>query len=90
MQTFHNDDSAYLKWMDEHDNAFVLNAETATKSTAVLHTSRCMHVHYFGERFNRTSEKKVCSESVDDLRDWARKSALDMKECSTCKPYSAK
>lgn len=88
MQSFHNDDSAYLKWMDEHDNAFVLNAETAPKGTAMIHTSRCWRVNYSTQRYNRTSSKKVCSESLDELQDWARASALDVKECGNCKPYS--
>lgn len=90
MQTFHNDDSGYLKWTEEHDNAFVLHIKSSPKGNASIHRSGCTHIYFPKGNDSYTRRTKVCSESMEELQGWAKKAALDVKECSTCKPYSAK
>jgi hypothetical protein len=88
MQSFRGDDQAYLQWAEAHGNAYVINRVVNRPGSAMVHTAQCMHIYAPNEGYNHTANEKVCSESMDELLDWAKTNQLAVKECSTCKPYS--
>lgn len=92
---FHEDDTAYHAWMEDHPDGFVLNAGRSPSSTfAVFHESGCSHIGRYSEKWQDRSytnpKIKVCSTSSDALRHWVRdkrrRAAENARRCKDCKP----
>jgi hypothetical protein len=87
MIIFINEDEAYLRWIDQSPTGFVVSANRVPKASyLILHRSTCAHVAT-DERANWTTNAyiKICSNSVDELHDWARRVVGgELKPCGSC------
>ncbi|MBB2984747.1 hypothetical protein SB783_38950 [Paraburkholderia sp. SIMBA_009] len=94
--TFDGDDSAYLEWTRAHADGFVLNRRRSgqTARYLVLHRATCDSITRSrsdepGE-FTESEYVKVCAESLDALREYARAAGRTDGSfsliCKRCKP----
>lgn len=83
-----NDDDIYLAWLESNPDGFVVNAENPPRAaSARLHRATCRHIST-PERSNWTTTGyiKVCSNLIDELKQWARGTVGEAAECGVCKP----
>jgi len=84
-EEFLDDDAGYIAYVRANPSCFVLNSHRIPSAAyLVIHRARC---RTFGGP-PRTSEfLKVCSESVEELEDWAGgKTGAYPDRCRTCQP----
>lgn len=94
---FINDDIAYLDWVNQNSDGFVVNAtKEKRKGYRVLHVAGCQYVTKLKGKskeggFTERSYIKICSDNVRALRKWAvnegDESASFSQECARCKPW---
>ena len=85
---FIDDDEAYLHWIDENPNGFVINCARKPKINYLkLHRASCSHLTR-AEVSNWTADYiKVCSSNVTSLKRWAAaKTGGEVDPCPVCKP----
>lgn len=91
---FDNNDDKYQNWLVKNPDGYVINVRRSmSPSYRVLHRSWCRTIkNYAGlvgkGAFTERSYIKVCSNEIDDLRNWLRKTGRPngdfSKECSLC------
>ena len=76
---FSGDEAAYLKWVSANPSGFVLNTRTRRDPThIVLHRSNCWTIssavgrRTSPGRFTEHAYKKICSDTIEELRGWVR------------------
>jgi hypothetical protein len=87
MIIFINEDEAYLRWIDQNPCGFVVNANRVPKPNyLILHRSTCNHIATNArENWTTNSYIKICSNSIDELRDWAtRDVGGQVQQCGSC------
>lgn len=88
MTTFENQDTEYLKWLENHEHGYVLNRRDSPADTYMVHTARCSHIYYPKGDYTHTVKKnKMCSDRLEELQAWANGKGFAVVECTTCKPY---
>ncbi len=73
VEFFENDES-YLKWLDSHQDGFVLNTNPSpTEDYLMLHKASCSQLKRNDKRQKTKtfSYRKVCSDTVQSLQNWA-------------------
>jgi hypothetical protein len=92
---FEDDDPGYMAWLAAHPEGYVANARKArTPDYYFLHTSVCHHIaqrqpQHAANGFTGTDYIKVCSDSIQALRQWgqAKLGIVDFTgRCDTCGP----
>jgi hypothetical protein len=89
--TFKDEEAAYGRWLNSNPHGYVVNT-TRSPSAAywILHRATCGSLRLQPNQSARTGEYiKVCSTSIDDLRQWARNSVearAELHACGLCKP----
>jgi hypothetical protein len=72
----------FAAWRREHSQGYFINYGSPTDM--MIHRVGCPHF-IFREARNLTSYKKVCSESIEELRGWARTNGVTEADCCrTC------
>lgn len=87
-------EGAYLDWIARNQNGFVLNVRAKhDPEYVVLHRATCYSIAAPASNapeggFTERGYRKVCSTSLDSLRDWAQSYGRDdgsfSSECSFC------
>ena len=89
MIIFINEDDAYLRWIEENPNGFVVNANNPPRSDyLILHKSTCRTISS-DHTSNWTTNQylKVCSNNVDELSTWAKnRIGGALTPCPICEP----
>jgi hypothetical protein len=89
-RVFRNDDQGYVVWTRHHPNGYVVNSWQKPKATyLLLHRANCHRITVETHGPNWTSRRymKACSESAEQLRDWAhRETGAYPTPCKTCSP----
>ncbi|MEZ5943938.1 MAG: HNH endonuclease signature motif containing protein [Planctomycetaceae bacterium] len=83
-----NDDDSYLSWLESNPDGFVVNAENPPRVASTrLHRATCRHIST-PERSNWTTTGyiKVCSNLIDELKQWAKGTVGEVAPCGVCKP----
>lgn len=91
------DDQRYLEWLEEHPTGFVLNIlrRHHDPSYVVLHRAGCFVIgpsfrSLEPGAFTARKYRKVCGETIDALRAWARNYGREdgsfSKTCALCRP----
>lgn len=91
---FSGDDEAYLAWLLQNPDGFVVNSRRNTfdPDYLVLHKAKCRTIsHQFDDgRYTERNYVKICASRREDLRDYlSRKTGRDRgfsKACSKCSP----
>ena len=86
---FIDDDSAYLKWLEENPEGFVVNSERNPKPGYLkLHRADCSFVSSPRiANWTTTDYIKTCSRDLDALKQWAVGTTGGMLDpCGSCKP----
>ncbi len=87
---FRDDNRAYLAWVSEHPDGFVINIQRSLNpSDARLHQADCRWIRGRPPRGDGFvgAYIKVCSTSLPDLRDWLRSHiGSPVRDCGTCLP----
>jgi hypothetical protein len=87
---FIDDDGGFVAWRDAHQNGFVVNHDREPRPEYLkLHRASCSSLQ--GEPTGRgknwtSAYAKTCSESLDDLRAWARGVGGRLDPCGYCAP----
>jgi hypothetical protein len=85
--------SDFQNWRRGNENGFFINVKS--KNDVMLHRVSCSHpgnTEWQPEENEKwgslTKNRKVCSDDVQELQDWAREkySAAKLKMCNSCKP----
>jgi len=86
VRCFVDDDAGYLRWIDAHPDGFVINTyRKPNASYLMLHKARCWTIR--GDKRWTGDYIKICSESPDDLREWAlREVGGTPSPCGHCGP----
>jgi hypothetical protein len=95
-QQFTDGDDAYLRWLDQHPQGFIINT-TRNKSPnyMVLHRADCKTIRTYTRMaqpggFTERQYIKICATDVASLRDWVRHNGRAdgsfTSECPLCKP----
>jgi hypothetical protein len=64
------DDAAYLAWLADNPNGYVINAEPGGRGYVLLHRATCSHMRS-RPPFIGPTYIKYCSDSPSDLDVWA-------------------
>jgi hypothetical protein len=88
---FRGNDAGYLRWLVEHPEGFVLNAEVPpTSSDPVLHRATCGTINgrpARGSTWTAGTYSKVVADKTDELVEWARVHAeRPVRRCEICRP----
>jgi hypothetical protein len=93
---FDGNDANYINWIKGHPNAFIINTPRGTPTSyMVLHRASCRLVWQYNNMarpggFTERQYIKVCSENLDNLKDWVRKKGRKdgsfSKRCNACNP----
>ena len=96
VKAFVGDDDGYLRWLDRHPTGYVINTERSRNPNyMVLHEASCRHIGRENDNvapggFTERRYIKICAESADDLRAWARRNGRPdgsfSKRCGVCRP----
>ena len=84
-----DDDPHYLRWLVEHPNGYVVNAERPPRAAyLMLHKARCGTIT--GEPTNGSSwtkdYMKICAPRIEPLTDWASTVGGSLQRCGRCHP----
>ncbi|MEZ5681486.1 MAG: hypothetical protein R3E14_09345 [Erythrobacter sp.] len=93
MEKFTDDDAGYLRWINDHPDGFVVNIERGERpGYAALHRATCTSISRDREdgAYTERGYKKVVSESLEELRSYARSigraDGSSSKQCGHCQP----
>jgi hypothetical protein len=94
MVRFCSDDLGYLAWTAAHPDGFVLNVRRiADPEYVVLHKATCDSIsndRQAPEAFTGRAYRKVCADSIQELRDAAQREGRPdrsfSKRCGFCNP----
>ncbi|MDG9930342.1 MULTISPECIES: hypothetical protein [unclassified Pseudomonas] len=81
----------YLEWVGAHPSGYVANIDKrhSVPQYPLAHTSSCKLIVQ-GKNFTTGSYYKVCSESLDALKDWSdRQFGKPLQFCNRCDPRPA-
>jgi hypothetical protein len=91
---FDNDDQAYQHWLAANPDGYVINTPRGMPASyMVLHHARCSTIRDYNQMaqqggFTERQYVKICSPTVDDLREWVRQNGRPdgtfSSECSLC------
>lgn len=84
-------ESQYLKWVGAHPSGYVANIDKrhSVPQYPLAHTSTCKLIVQ-RKNFTTGSYYKVCSESLDALKDWSdRQFGKPLQFCTLCDPRPA-
>jgi uncharacterized C2H2 Zn-finger protein len=82
------DDQAYLSWLREHPNGFVLVPDSVKSQDAIVHSAQCPSISrpkrrnpamYTGKR-----RVKYCAESWDDVNAFKARPGMTVTGCQMC------
>jgi hypothetical protein len=92
VQQFSDDDRGYLAWTAAHPDGYVVNIQRSLNAVdARLHRADCYTINGEPARGRTWTGPyvKICSESVRDLRDWARSNVnTAIPRCGVCNPLT--
>ncbi len=72
MPLFIDDDSGYMRWLDQNPIGWVLNAARQPKADyLVLHRSTCWTISRAGVRYTSGAFLKACHSDLENLEGWA-------------------
>jgi hypothetical protein len=94
---FIDDDEAYQDWLRTHPRGFVVNISHGLNPLAYsgLHRATCSSISEYTKMaqpggFTGRAYAKVCSDSIQALRDWVRECGAQAgrftMQCSRCEP----
>jgi hypothetical protein len=93
---FLGNDQAYLGWIAEHPNGFILNTYSPPDpGLLMLHRAACRLIREMQGKaepggFTERQYMKVCAESASDIYDWAGvelgASPKSVHNCQVCRP----
>ena len=89
METFIDDDNAYLRWVNQHPAGYGVNCERSLNPNyLVLHRATCYSIaNERTSNYTTTGYIKVCSTRRTDLETWARREVGgQLKPCGQCRP----
>lgn len=93
MEKFTDDDAAYLKWISNHPEGFVVNIERGERpGYVVLHRATCSSISRDRDdgAYSERGYKKVVSDNLESLRAYARSigraDGSFSKQCGLCQP----
>jgi len=88
MEHFVDAEESYLSWLIENPSGFVVNSRRKpTPDYLVLHKSKCSMISSPNiQNYTTTSYVKFCSNSLNELKDLARKMGGSLKKCKICNP----
>ena len=74
-------DEQFKHWATSHPDDFYINIRSQTSGR--LHKASCWHLGS-GEGVSSTSNSKICSNSIEELRTWAQEHSLELIDCTHC------
>lgn len=94
---FAGNDGKYLAWLSANPTGFVLNTRSQNDPFyMVLHRSNCWTIssamgwHTSPGRFTEHAYKKICSDTIEELRGWVRlhdrQDGSFSNSCARCGP----
>lgn len=93
---FDGNEEAYLTWLNEHPNGFVINTRrNRPPGYMVLHRASCRKISSYNRMarpggFTSRLYIKICADTVNELRQWVsangRRDGSFSRECSQCRP----
>lgn len=94
---FKENEPAYLSWLSQHSNGYVLNAYNQPSSDyLVLHLAKCGTISQAKNGahpacFTGNGYIKVCADNVQDLSDWITELGFSdfTKNCQLCRPLAS-
>ena len=96
---FSNNNQPYQRWLRENPNGFVINTlRTRSTSYMLLHRASCYSIRKYNQMarpggFTERQYIKICSNSIDSLRAWAkangRRDGSFSGVCKRCNPPAA-
>lgn len=90
MKHFVRDEMGYLRWLQDHPDAYVLNVPHSTGGVLVLHRAHCSYIRgHARSNFTGGQYTKLCALLAEDLRLWARKGSRRLNACGSCYPDGA-
>ena len=91
--TIFSNDRAYMRWLNEHPDGFVLNTtQPPSARYIVLHRAKCLHISVPSHEnepggFTERAYAKIGGDDVASLREWAASNGGSFtSECSHCGP----
>ena len=89
---FEDDDEAFLKWVADNSNGYVVNCYKATSRSGgpyMLHLAGCRTLET--QNLTTTQFYKVCSNTKEKLVEWAKEERAkrgydELKRCVKCNP----
>jgi hypothetical protein len=91
METIIDDERKYKAFLRKNRSGLVVNANRNPDSTyLVLHTVQCKWITRKGEPYTTAGFSKTCSNSFEELRDWAASLGGSLKDCEKCYPENAR
>ena len=87
METFVNNEAAYLHWIADHPTGAVLNVpKSGTTQPMMLHMANCIFISSSARtNYTTTSYYKVCAADAAELIAWAATQPGILKPCSFCR-----
>lgn len=91
---FHQKEEAYLTWLSQNPNGYVLNAHSVPSNDyLVLHSAKCKKIRKPQQDahpacFTGNAYIKICAADIQALSDWITAQGFDgfTKECELCRP----
>jgi 5-methylcytosine-specific restriction protein A len=96
-ETFDSNDKAYLAWIRDHPNGFVINTpRNRSTDYMLLHRATCYSIARYHPRanvggFTERDYVKICADDVRSLQVWVRQNGREdgsfSSECGMCQPH---
>ena len=90
MQSFLDDESGYLRWLESSPNGFLINSNRNVNSTyLMLHRATCRTISGTPSRGKDWTKNyvKVCSNDLEELAAWAKDEIQgSIVRCGICRP----
>jgi len=89
LDTFVNNDKAYLRWLTQNPNGFVVNSYLhPSPDYLILHRANCWTISTSTRtNWTTTGYIKICSLDKRELENWAEKEVgSQLHHCRICKP----
>jgi hypothetical protein len=91
VETFVDDDDAFLDWRDSHPDGYIVNADRRPQAEyLVLHRATCPTMRLPNASLQWTrSYIKICANNSNELTRWASQTVTGfhgLNPCGICKP----
>ena len=90
MREFRDDDSGYLRWIQDHPDGYIVNAfRHPTANYLILHRamwSTITRLAVNAKTWTSGGFIEVCSEQRSELDTWAKRVPGELSPCGVCKP----